>query len=179
MTRAYQQELFYHYPLLVEFDQRHARIEEWFRTYGDLLCTLSTEQEFEKLLGATEIYPLRLLHDRRVTEVEKGGRLQDTSEQVYCHTAYIPFTGDEQLWMCNPGLDEDFPLGEVFRRDLIVAVGACDEDSAERQIGERIARIDEIIAAQDKQIDEFHQTLPDYIEARLSNRARRTSLVRH
>ncbi len=179
MTLEYQHELFWHYPLLVEFDHRHALVEEWFRTFGHSLCDMSGEQQMERLFGAAEIYPLRLWHDRRVTEVEKGRQIQGTGEQVYYHTAYIPFLGDEQLWLFNPGVEEGFPLGEVFRRDLIIAVATCDEGSAERQIGERIARVEELIAAQDKRIGEFHQTLPQYIEARLANRAGRPGLVRH
>lgn len=172
MTTGHQLALFCRYDMIVEFDYRLTQIEESLRQFGNRLEGMSEEQQIQHLFGEAELYPLRPRRDCQHVEIEKQGFLQGTGEQVYCYTAYVPFSGDEQLWHLNPGIVQDFPDGEVFRGELIIAILACNQEEGERRIAERLGRVDELIAQQNRRIDDFHKSLPDYIRTRLGRGAR-------
>ena len=65
----------------------------------------------------------------------------------------------------NPGLDSDFPDGEIFRDELILAILASSAAEAEKWLERDIARIHELIALQSRRVAEFYDDLPQYLEA--------------
>lgn len=168
MTTDYQMPLFSHYDLMVEFDHRRDDIEQSIIGDVNIFRPKSVEARLEELCCRAEICSLELRLNRQTMTVEKGGILEGTGEQHFCYTAYIPFAGDEQLWQLRPGGFAGLaPDGEIFRRELILATSASSQGEGEQQIAESLERVQQAIAIQRGRIDEFHATLPHFIEARL------------
>lgn len=161
MTSVQQEALFRRDDLLFEFDRRQALALEHLRRCSEprLLARVAAAH------ASAEVRPLEVAtqdflasRDLRRTLDARGAVLQ---RYAYRHR----YSGDEQLWHMDPGLDDkDSPLGAVFRGELIIVLDTKCERVARSEHRKRLRKIMSIIEAQTWQIQTFNHNLRDYLE---------------
>lgn len=175
MTTAYQLPLFSGYPLAALFKMREDRIEEFgLHSPG----RGGTVEMIDQIASSLEICPIELLRERQALEVEPDGVMEKTGEQVFCYTLRLPFIGDTELLLFYPCKLTEWPDGEVFRLDLILAVLATSDDEGKRLLAESVTEIKRIISLQNKQIERFNNDLPALVARRMAV-AGQQSTLRH
>jgi hypothetical protein len=65
----------------------------------------------------------------------------------------------------NPGIEDGFPDGEVFRNELILATLASTVDEAEQHLQQRLLSAQELISKQSRRFREFENGLEMYLGA--------------
>ena len=177
MLDDYQMPLFSRSLLYEELERRlkdvGARLGTGWQHYVDLSDLAIVRKQF----SLAEIYPLELLFDQLVIEEKLDGLDRDTREQVFRYDCYIPYLGDDDLWLLDPGGIDNHPEGETFRRNLLIVDRYTNRDEAAVAIKETLSKIGGFIEAQTLQIYSFHAALPQRVHA-LVQAARGGQLVR-
>lgn len=159
--------LFSQYPLFVEFDRRRQLIDGWAKDAAKRLDDEPLQEVIDEIFANAEIYPLQLSWPKAwiFEEPADGGNCGNPPGMSY--TLCVPIHGDLELLNLNPRTSSDFPDGEVFRGALVLTSFASELSEATQEFSVRIAQIQNLIELQRLQLEQFHDTLPDYIRAAL------------
>jgi PAS domain-containing protein len=156
----HQMPLFEWHPLSEEFDRRLRTVSAWMERFWPKFKNQPRELG-QQIFSAIEMYPLELLMERSVVEVVPDGYCEGSPS--FRRDQYIPYLGDHILWNLSPLGLLNLPEGEVFRRRLILVI-RCEEKLLDRRAQQVLARIDEVLQAQAREISAFHSTLAARID---------------
>lgn len=161
--------LFEWHPLEDEFDRRFRSVARWIERLWPRYKRSPAEDLVRTVFGDIEIYPFELLMGELVVEEIPDGYFERAP--AYRYDYYIPYVGDDVLWNLAPRGLLKLPEGELFRRSLILAL-SCEREPAEEEARKELARINDVLVAQAREIEAFHGTLMSRIEAlvRLAHR---------
>jgi hypothetical protein len=151
----HQMPLFEWHPLAEEFYRRLGRVSASIERFWPKYRSAPRELA-RQVFGRIEIYPLELLLGKWTVEKIFNGYCEGAPSYRYDH--YIPYLGDDILWSLAPYGLLKLPEGEIFRRTLILVI-RCETMVADQYAHLALAKIDEVLQAQTREIDAFHTTL--------------------